>query len=90
LRFFTTISEAIRFGAITALDQLGYLKAGKLPLSSAKSAKPEIISIRIPGFLADVALKLAKELGYKSRSELIRHLVIQSLMKYAGKEAEKP
>lgn len=85
---FTTASEAIRFGALMALDQLGYLKTGKLPLSSERSAKLMTVSIRIPGFLADVASQLARELGYKSRSELIRHLLVQSLIRYA-KEGER-
>ncbi|MEM4497881.1 MAG: ribbon-helix-helix domain-containing protein [Nitrososphaerota archaeon] len=81
--YFLSPSEAVRCSIINMLGDMAYLKEKQMQLRVSGSPQPTLVTIRMPEFLAEASRELARQLGYKSRSEFMRLLIVQALMKYA-------
>jgi len=86
--YFQSMAEAIRFAVFRYLSELLNYKKGEMTFEGNGGGESVIMSVKIPKFLLEVARELAENLGFKSRAELIRYLIVDAMLNYVKRDDE--
>ncbi|MEM2292207.1 MAG: ribbon-helix-helix domain-containing protein [Thermoproteota archaeon] len=86
---FQNVSEAIRWAIIRMIAELEGAKKFEIYVDESADSRSVLFSFKTTKLLLKVAEEMARELGFKSRSEYLRYLIVDSMLQHAKVPGEE-